>query len=118
MERGNNLENVKEQMEASIIQRLNKPNPSNQDIGKGLLLIVEKMWSEERLAEFVKGVHEEKCKDCPHKVRHASAAAPVESDGDQKGQEKLSGKMLALIGSLVTAVVTLAGVVVKLALGG
>jgi hypothetical protein len=37
-------------MEASIIQRLNKPNPSNQDIGKGLLLIVEKMWSEERLA--------------------------------------------------------------------
>ena len=101
-------------MEASIIQRLNKPNPSNQDIGKGLLLIVEKMWSEERLAEFVKGVHEEKCKDCPHKVRHASAT--VESDGDQK--EKLSGKMLALIGSLVTAVVTLAGVVVKLAIGG
>ena len=112
------MENVKEQMEASIIQRLNKPNPSNQDIGKGLLLIVEKMWSEERLAEFVKGVHEEECKDCPHKVRHASAAAPVESDGDQKGQEKLSGKMLALIGSLVTAVVTLAGVVVKLATGG
>ena len=112
------METVKEQMEASIIQRLNKPNPSNQDIGKGLLLIVEKMWSEERLAEFVKGVHEEKCKDCPHKVRHASAAAPVESDGDQKGQEKLSGKMLALIGSLVTAVVTLAGVVVKLATGG
>lgn len=109
------MENVKEQMEASIIQRLNKPNPSNQDIGKGLLLIVEKMWSEERLAEFVKGVHEEKCKDCPHKTRHA---APVESDGDQKGQEKLSGKMLALIGSLVTAVVTLAGVVVKLASGG
>lgn len=108
------MENVKEQMEASIIQRLNKPNPSNQDIGKGLLLIVEKMWSEERLAEFVKGVHEEKCKDCPHKVRHASA--PIESDGDQK--EKLSGKMLALIGSLVTAVVTLAGVVVKLAIGG
>jgi hypothetical protein len=66
----------------------------------------------------VKGVHEEKCKDCPHKVRHASAAAPVEGDGDQKGQEKLSGKILALIGSLVTAVVTLAGVVVKLALGG
>lgn len=109
------MENVKEQMEASIIQRLNKPNPSNQDIGKGLLLIVEKMWSEERLAEFVKSVHEEKCKDCPHKTRHA---APVESDGDQKGQEKLSGKMLALIGSLVTAVVTLAGVVVKLASGG
>lgn len=112
------MDNVKEQMEASIIQRLNKPNPSNQDIGKGLLLIVEKMWSEERLAEFVKSVHEEKCKDCPHKVRHASADAPVESDGDQKGQEKLSGKMLALIGSLVTAVVTLAGVVVKLASGG
>ena len=110
------MENVKEQMEASIIQRLNKPNPSNQDIGKGLLLIVEKMWSEERLAEFVKGVHEEKCKDCPHKVRYTSA--PVVSDGDQKGQEKLSGKMLALIGSLVTAVVTLAGVVVKLAIGG
>lgn len=110
------MENVKEQMEASIIQRLNKPNPSNQDIGKGLLLIVEKMWSEERLAEFVKGVHEEKCKDCPHKVRHASAAAPAVSDGDQK--EKLSGKMLAIIGSLVTAVVTLAGVVVKLATGG
>ena len=109
------MENVKEQMEASIIQQLNKPNPSNQDIGKGLLLIVEKMWSEERLAEFVKGVHEEKCKDCPLKQFHPASVA---GDGDQKGQEKLSGRMLALIGSLVTAVVTLAGVVVKLALGG
>ena len=95
------MENVKEQMEASIIQRLNKPNPSNQDIGKGLLLIVEKMWSEERLAEYIHQVHDSLCAQCPH----------VKGEGG-----KMSGKLIALISSLVTAVLGLAGAVVKLAM--
>jgi hypothetical protein len=66
--------------------------------------VIEKMWSEERLAEYIHQVHDSLCANCPH------------VKGDEGG--KMSGKIIALIGSLVTAVVVLTGAVVKLATGG
>jgi hypothetical protein len=66
-----------------------------------LNLIIEKMWSEERLAEYIHQVHDSLCANCPHV---------------KNGEGKMSGKLIALISSLVTAVLGLAGAVVKLAM--
>lgn len=97
------MDHIKKKMEANAIDALSKPNPSIKDVRDVLNLIIEKMWSEERLAEYIHQVHDSLCANCPH----------------VKGEcGKMSGKIIALIGSLVTAVLGLTGVVVKLATGG
>lgn len=50
--------------ERQIASKLCKGNPSNRDIGLALMLVIEKMWSEERLANFVRSVHSGECANC------------------------------------------------------
>ena len=95
------MDHIKKKMEDNAIDALSKPNPSIKDVRDVLSLIIEKMWSEERLAEYIHQVHDSLCANCPH-VRN--------------GEGKMSGKLIALISSLVTAVLGLAGAVVKLAM--
>ena len=95
------MDNIKKKMEDNAIDALSKPNPSIKDVRDVLSLIIEKMWSEERLAEYIHQVHDSLCANCPH----------VKGEGG-----KMSGKLIALIGSLVAAVCGLTGAVVKLAL--
>lgn len=95
------MEHLKKKMEDNAIDALSKPNPSIKDVRDVLNLIIEKMWSEERLAEYIHQVHDSLCANCPH----------VKGEGG-----KMSGKLIALIGSLVAAVCGLTGAVVKLAL--
>ena len=95
------MENMKKRLENDAVDALNKPNPSIKDVRDVLRLVIEKMWSEERLAEYIHQVHDSLCAQCPH-VRGESG--------------KMSGKLIALISSLVTAVLGLAGAVVKLAM--
>lgn len=95
------MEHLKKQMEENAIDALSKPNPSIKDVRDVLNLIIEKMWSEERLAEYIHQVHDSLCAKCPHV---------------KNGEGKMSGKLIALIGSLVAAVCGLTGAVVKLAL--
>jgi len=95
------MENLKKKMEDDAMHLLTKHNPSNQDLRDILRLIICKMWSEERLAEYIHQVHDSLCENCPHV---------------KNGEGKMSGKLIALISSLVTAVLGLAGAVVKLAM--
>ena len=95
------MEHLKKKMEDNAIDALSKPNPSIKDVRDVLSLIIEKMWSEERLAEYIHQVHDSLCANCPHV---------------KNGEGKMSGKLIALISSLVTAVLGLAGAVVKLAM--
>lgn len=95
------MEHLKKKMEDNAIDALSKPNPSIKDVRDVLNLIIEKMWTEERLAEYIHQVHDSLCANCPHV---------------NNGEGKMSGKLIALISSLVTAVLGLAGAVVKLAM--
>ena len=47
------MEHLKKKMEDNAIDALSKPNPSIKDVRDVLNLIIEKMWSEERLAEYL-----------------------------------------------------------------
>ena len=94
------MDHLKKRLENDAIDALQKPNPSIKDVRDVLSLIIEKMWSEERLAEYIHQVHDSLCANCPH----------------VKGEPgKMSGKLIALIGSLVAAVCSLTGAVVMLA---
>jgi hypothetical protein len=95
------VDHLKKRLENDAIDALQKPNPSIKDVRDVLKLVIEKMWSEERLAEYIHQVHDSLCANCPH----------VKGEGG-----KISGKLIALISSLVTAVLGLAGAVVKLAM--
>ena len=95
------MDHLKKRLENDAIDALQKPNPSIKDVRDVLKLVIEKMWSEERLAEYIHQVHDSLCANCPH----------VKGEGG-----KMSGKLIALISSLVTAVLGLAGAVVKLAM--
>ena len=101
------MENLKQELEKEsdkkIVHKLNKSNPSNKDLADIMKHVIDHLWSEERLAEYIHQVHDSLCANCPH----------VTGEGG-----KMSGKLIALIGSLVTAVVGLAGAVVTLATGG
>lgn len=94
------MDHLKKRLENDAIDALQKPNPSIKDVRDVLKLVIEKMWSEERLAEYIHQVHDSLCAQCPR----------------MKGEPgKMSGKLIALIGSLVAAVCGLTGAVVKLA---
>ena len=95
------MDHLKKKMEDDAVHLLTKRNPSITDVRDVLKLVIEKMWSEERLAEYIHQVHDSLCANCPHV---------------KGGPGKISGKLIALIGSLVAAVCGLAGAVVKLAL--
>ena len=97
------MENMKRELDREIVRKLNKPNPSMKDLADIMKHVIEHMWSEDRLAEYIDKIIAVKCNNCPHK---------------EKREDKISGKMLALIGSLVTTVVTLVGVICKMAMGG
>ena len=98
------MDNIKKCIEKDAVDALNRPNPSIKDVRDVLKLVIEKMWTEERLAEHIAQVHNALCAKCPK----------CASDGGGK----MSRKLIALIGSLVAAVVALAGAVCKMALGG
>lgn len=94
------MDHIKKKIEDNAIDALSKPNPSIKDVRDVLKLVIEKLWSEERLAEYIHQVHDSLCENCPH----------MKGEGG-----KMSGKLIALIGSLVAAVCGLTGAVVKLA---
>ena len=110
------MEHLKQELEKEsdkkIVHKLNKPNPSNKDLADIMKHVIDHLWSEERLAQYIYKVVAQKCESCPHKV---ALAAPAADDGEKR-EEKISGKLLALVGSLAAAVVALAGMVVKQAL--
>ena len=60
------MDHLKKKMEDNAIDALSKPNPSIKDVRDVLNLIIEKMWSEERLAEYIHQVHDSLCANCPH----------------------------------------------------
>ena len=105
------MEHLKKELEymedKEIVYKLTKPDPSMKDLADIMKHVIDHMWSEEKLAQYIHKVHESLCAECPR-----MKAQGVGGDG------KMSGRMLALIGSLVTAVVGLTGAVVKLATGG
>lgn len=106
------MEHLKKELEQKedkeIVDKLTKPDPSMKDLADIMKHVIDHMWSEEKLAEYIHKVHESLCAECPH-----MKAQGVGGEGD-----KMSGKIIALIGSLVAAVLTLAGVVARLATGG
>ena len=110
------MENLKQELEKEsdkkIVHKLNKSNPSNKDLADIMKHVIDHLWSEERLAQYIDKIVAQKCESCPHKV---ALAAPAADDGEKR-EEKISGKLLALVGSLAAAVVALAGMVVKQAL--
>lgn len=95
------MDHLKKRLENDAIDALQKPNPSIKDVRDVLKLVIEKMWSEERLAEYIHQVHDSLCAQCPH----------MKGEGG-----KMSRKLIALVGSLVAAVCGLTGAVIKLAL--
>ena len=90
----------KEYVEHRIIDRLAGENPSLKDVADGVRMIYSSLWEKSALDQHIKEVHNSLCLKCPHR---------------KKGG-KMSGKLIALISALVTAVVGLAGAVVKLAM--
>lgn len=106
------MDHLKKELEQKedkeIVDKLTKPDPSMKDLADIMKHVIDHMWSEEKLAEYIHQVHDKLCAECPH--------MKAQGVGDEGG--KISGKIIALIGSLVTAVVGLAGAVVTLATGG
>ena len=45
------MDNIKKRIEDDAVDALSKPNPSIKDVRDVLRLVIEKMWSEERLAD-------------------------------------------------------------------
>ena len=106
------MDHLKKELEQKedkeIVDKLTKPDPSMKDLADIMKHVIDHMWSEEKLAEYIHKVHESLCAECPH--------MKTQSAGDEGG--KISGKIIALIGSLVAAVCGLTGAVIKLATGG
>lgn len=84
---------LKEKAESEIVARLVGDDPSNRHIAEGVLLILEKMWSEERLAEFIDARHNALCKEC--------------------SRARLSKKVIAAFGALGTGLITALGALFK-----
>lgn len=101
------MDHLKKELEQKedkeIVDKLTKPDPSMKDLADIMKHVIDHMWSEEKLAEYIHKVHDSLCANCPHV---------------KNGEGKLSGKLIALISALVAAVVALAGAVCKMALGG
>lgn len=101
------MDHLKKELEQKedkeIVDKLTKPDPSMKDLADIMKHVIDHMWSEEKLAEYIHKVHDSLCANCPH----------VKGEGG-----KMSGKLIALIGSLVAAVCGLTGAVIKLATGG
>ena len=102
------MDHLKKELEQKedkeIVDKLTKPDPSMKDLADIMKHVIDHMWSEEKLAEYIHKVHDSLCANCPH------------VKGGEGG--KMSGKIIALIGSLVAAVCGLTGAVIKLATGG
>ena len=79
---------LQDETERQIAAKLCKGNPSNRDIGLALMLVIEKMWSEERLAEFIRSVHTEECSNC-------------KKAGSVKWYKRTICALLGLIGTLL-----------------
>ena len=79
---------LQDETERQIAAKLCKGNPSNRDIGLALMLVIEKMWSEERLANFVRSVHAGEC-------------ANYKKAGSVKWYKRTICALLGLIGTLI-----------------
>jgi hypothetical protein len=106
------MEHLKVEIDRDLARKLNKANPSNKDLADILRHVIDNMWTQDRLMECISSVHLSLCSNC-QKGRQKN------SNGDNGDglDKKLSGKMIAVIGSLVSIIVTLVGAVVKLAMG-
>ncbi len=95
------MKHIKEKMEDEIVERLNHVHTPESD---GIKLIIEKMWSEERLAEFIDRRHHELCERCPR-------IAPIvqQSGMSKKEAAGLIGVVYALIEIVKLLVAKVAG---------
>lgn len=82
------MEILQNETERQIAAKICKGNPSNRDIGLALMLVIEKMWSEERLATFVRQVHSAECANC-------------KKAGSVKWYKRTICALLGLIGALI-----------------
>lgn len=106
------MDGLKHEIDKDLARKLNKANPSNKDLADIMKHVIENMWSEARLVEYIQSVHKSLCAKCTR-----IEPTPVNGGKNEAAENKMSIKMIALISSLVTAVVALAGVVAKLAIG-
>ena len=58
------MKDLKKEHERNVIARLDAPDPTNRDLAGVLKLMLEKMWDEKRLAEFVTAQHNALCTHC------------------------------------------------------
>ena len=106
------MERLKEEIDKDLARKLNKANPSNKDLADILRHVIDNMWTQDQLMECISSVHLTLCSNC-QKSRQKNS----NGDNGDGFDKKLSGKMIAVIGSLVSIIVTLVGAVVKLAMG-
>lgn len=90
------MDAIKHEMERQIIAKLDKEDPTNKDLGQVLGLIVEKMWSEERLANYIKTIHSAECASC-------------KKAGSVKWYKRIIYALVGLVGTLVGLVKYYAG---------
>lgn len=58
------MEHLKQEHERGIVARLDSPEPSIKDVGDAVKLIIDKMWTEKRMSEFIESKHNNLCKSC------------------------------------------------------
>lgn len=89
------MEKIKQEHEKNVMARLDRNNPTIKDVGDAVKLIIDKMWTEKHMAEFIEQQHNRLCKKCP-----------------RVGAKSLSTKIIV---ALVSAISGLVGVIGTLA---
>lgn len=86
------MELIKAEHERSVMARLDHQNPSIKDVGDAVKLIIDKMWTEKRMAEFIEQRHNELCNKCP-----------------RVGSKTLSTKIIVALTSAISGLVGVIG---------
>lgn len=89
------METVKQEHERNVMARLDRDDPTIKDVGDAVKLIIDKMWTEKDMSEFIEQQHNRLCKECP-----------------RVGSKSLSTKIIV---ALVSAISGLVGVIGTLA---
>lgn len=89
------MKNIKQEHEKNVMARLDRTNPTIKDVGDAVKLIIDKMWTEKDMAEFIEQQHNRLCTKCP-----------------RVGAKSLSTKIIV---ALVSAISGLVGVIGTLA---
>ncbi len=93
------METVKQEHERNVMARLDRDNPTIKDVGDAVKLIIDKMWTEKRMDEYIEAKHNELCKVCPRANNGMS--------------NKMIAGLVSAIGTLGAAVGALVGALTK-----